>query len=100
VSLQSGLETLDHKSHLVLIKASHHNFRHLVRESLLVDHCFECNGLLLVVRKGSLGDVVDVRCFLYHHAPSHKLTNNFLRRHFGILGVFTNKIYRMEINNS
>jgi hypothetical protein len=39
-SLQSGLEVLDHKRHLIFVEASRLNLCHLVIESLLV-HQFE-----------------------------------------------------------
>jgi hypothetical protein len=77
VSLQSGLEALDHKRHLVLIKVDRLNLCHLVGQRILVGRSFESNRLWFVVRKRSVGNVVDVPCLLYHHAPAHKLTKNF-----------------------
>jgi hypothetical protein len=62
--------------------------RHLVWEHLLASRCFECNRLRLLERKRSVGDVIDIPCFFYHHASAHKFTKNFLGRYFGIPGVF------------
>jgi hypothetical protein len=84
--LQSGLEAFDHKCHLILIETNRFNLHHLVRERLLIGHRFESNGLRLVVREWSVGDLVDVPRLLCHHAPSHKFIKNFFGRHFGVSG--------------
>jgi hypothetical protein len=99
-SLQSGLKTLDNKCYFILIKVGRLNLRHLVGERLLVGRCFECNELRIVVRKRSVGDVIDVPCLFYHLTPAQKHTNNFFGRHFGIPEVLTNKINKMRINNN
>jgi hypothetical protein len=83
-SFQCGLEALYYKRHFLLIKSSRLHLCKLVWKRLRAGHCFECNGLQVVERKRYVGDVVDVHCLFYRHAPAYKLTKDFLRQHFGI----------------
>jgi hypothetical protein len=100
VSLQCGLEALDRKHHLILVKVGRLNLRHLVGERMLVGRRFEINGLrLIVLRKRSVGDVVNVPRLLIHHTFTHKLSKDFLMRHLGVLGVLLNQVHKVRIKN-
>jgi hypothetical protein len=72
--LQSGLEALDHKRHLIFIEVSCLNLCHRVREHLLNVRRFECDSLRLgVVRETPIGDIVDIPRLLGHHTSSRIL---------------------------
>jgi hypothetical protein len=56
--------------------------------------------LRLLDGKWTVQGIVHVSCFFYHHTPAYKFSEDFLGCHLGVPGVFTNKVYKMRINNS
>jgi hypothetical protein len=101
VFIQSGLEALYHKCHLIFIETDRLNLCHLIGERLFVGRRFEGDEVWLsVVRKRPIDDVVYVPCFLSHHALTHKFSKDFLGRHLGVPGVCMNQVHKVRIKNS
>jgi hypothetical protein len=98
--LQSGLEALDHKRHLIFIEVNLLNLRHRVRERLLNVRCFESDSLRIgVVRETPIGNVVNIPRLLGHHTPAHEFYKDFLRCHLCVPSSHMNQVYNIRIKN-
>jgi hypothetical protein len=89
--LKDLLETLDDKSHLLIVKLGGVNWEPTwCRLFFILFCCFECNGLHLWCGGGSLLQVYNVFGVFDQKFKAHKLANNLLGRYLFVSKISTN----------
>jgi hypothetical protein len=84
-------KALNDKSHLLVVELGGVDWKSTwCRLLLFFFRCFECNGLHLGCRGGTLLQVDNVFGVFDHKFKAHKLANHFLGRHLFISRIPTN----------